>query len=409
MALTYLCTIYGNIRCGIICRELLEMTMIKEQKEMDIKKSALIWLSPLFFLAACSDNDDVNTKEEKMYISSIQKKEIYEIQQPAKSNVSRGLIVGHMNNSININEIEKGLMNLSVDHFSPKSFYMQEGQYLDKNIINQWLARKTEEGLGLNPAIENSTGNVLEDEKMNPLILSHVLEQNFINKKSGKIEGMSLAISLNEFYDIRVSDDKGLIYTGQVKVDNTDNDVNDVAEYGKKVAESIIKDLRKNATIPNVPIYLTLYQESNKNDIIPGVFLADTYIAEGKEKIDKWNAIDKKDYTFPSDALYSLDQDTYNQLLKFKEDIQQNFKHLNPKIIGKLRYENGKLADIKIEVHAPLINDTELIGLLQFIGTKLNTILFDYVPVSIRIIDQNQDIGIVLWDPKEKQIFATPI
>ncbi|CAM5474936.1 CamS family sex pheromone protein OS=Lysinibacillus sphaericus OX=1421 GN=LS41612_15985 PE=4 SV=1 [Lysinibacillus sphaericus] len=45
---------------------------------------------------------------------------------------------------------------------------------------------------------------------------------------------MSLAISLNEFYDIRVSDDKGLIYTGQVKVDNTDNDVNDVAEYGEK-------------------------------------------------------------------------------------------------------------------------------------------------------------------------------
>lgn len=375
---------------------------------MDIRKSALLLISPLFFLAACSDNEEDNNQE-KMYISSIQKKETYEIQQPAKLNVARGLIVSNMNNTLNINEIEKGLMNLSVNYFSPSSFYMQEGQYLDKNMIRQWLARKTEEGLGLNPPIENSTGNVLEDEKANPLILSHVLEQNYINKKSGKIEGIALAISLNEYYDIRVSDDKGLIYTDQVKVDNNNDDVNDVGNYGKKIAETIVKDIRKNEAMPNVPIYLTLYQESNKNDILPGIFLAETLIAESKDKIDKWTDIDKKDYTFPSDALYSLDQDTYNKLLSFKEEIQKNFKHLNPKAFGKLRYEDGKLADIKIEVHAPLINDTELIGLLQFISTKLNSILFDYVPVTIRIVDQKQDVGIVLWDPEEKQIFATPI
>jgi len=220
---------------------------------------------------------------------------------------------------------------------------------------------------------------------------------------------MALAISLNEYYDIRVSDEDGLIYTDQVKVDSNDDDVNDVEKYGKDIAEVIVNQLRNNATIPNVPIYLTLYQESNKNDIIPGVFLAETYIEEGKVRIDKWIDIDKKDYTFPSDALYSLDQDTYGKLLTFKEDIQKNFNHLNPKMLGKLRYENGKLADIKIEVQAPLINETELIGLLQFIGTKLNAILFDYVPVTIRVIDQKQDVGIVLWDPKEKQIFAKPI
>ena len=375
---------------------------------MVIRKNALFLLSPLLLLAGCSGDDDV-AKDEKMYISSFQKKEIYEIQQPAKTNISRGLIVSNMNNTLNINEIEKGLMSLSVEHFPPTSFYMEEGQYVDKKLINQWLERETEEGLGLNPAIKISTGNVLDDEKENPLILSHVLEQNYINKKSGNIEGMALAISLNEYYDIRVSDEDGLIYTDQVKVDSNDDDVNDVEKYGKDIAEVIVNQLRNNATIPNVPIYLTLYQESNKNDIIPGVFLAETYIEEGKVRIDKWIDIDKKDYTFPSDALYSLDQDTYGKLLTFKEDIQKNFNHLNPKMLGKLRYENGKLADIKIEVQAPLINDTELIALLQFIGTKLNGILFDYVPVTIRVIDQKQDVGIVLWDPKEKQIFAKPI
>jgi len=376
---------------------------------MKKRKRMLFLIAPILFLASCNSEVDGVTNKEKMYLSSIQKKEVYEIQQPANFNIARGLIIKNMNNALNINVIEKGLMDLSVNHFSTEKFYMQEGQYLNEKMIAQWLRRKSIEDIGLNPAIEKSTGDILEDEKRYPLILSHVLEHNFINKENNKIEGMSIAISLNEFYDIRVSDDKGLIYTGQVKVDQNDDDINDVENYGKKVAEKIVKDIRKNEKIPNVPIYLTLFQESNINDIIPGVFLAETIIPKGGDTIAKWSQLDKKLYTFPSDALYSLDQNVYNKLLMFKEDIQAGFKHLNPKILGKLRYEDGKLTDIQIEVNAPLINDTELIGLLQLTSTKLNTILFDYIPITVRIIDQQQDVGIVLWDPTEKQIFATPI
>ncbi len=220
---------------------------------------------------------------------------------------------------------------------------------------------------------------------------------------------MSIAISLNEYYDIRVTDDEGLIYTGQVKVDQNDDEVDDVKSFGKKVAEKIVKDIRENEKIPNVPIYLTLFQESNINDIIPGVFLAETSIPLGEASITKWAEIDKKFYIFPSEALYSLDQNMYTKLLLFKEDIQEGFKHVNLKIYGKLRYEEGKLTDIQIEVNAPLINEPELIGLLQLISTNLNRILIDYIPITVRIIDQQQDVGIVLWDPIEKQIFAKPI
>lgn len=376
---------------------------------MKKRKRMLFLIAPILFLASCNSEVDGVTNKEKMYLSSIQKKEVYEIQQPANFNIARGLIIKTMNNALNINAIEKGLMDLSVNHFSTEKFYMQEGQYLNEKMITQWLRRKSIEDIGLNPAIEKSTGDILEDEKRYPLILSHVLEHNFINKENNKIEGMSIAISLNEFYDIRVSDDKGLIYTGQVKVDQNDDDINDVENYGKKVAEKIVKDIRKNEKIPNVPIYLTLFQESNINDIIPGGFLAETIIPKGGDTIAKWSQLDKKLYTFPSDALYSLDQNMYNKLLMFKEDIQAGFKHLNPKILGKLRYEDGKLTDIQIEVNAPLINDSELIGLLQLTSSKLNTILFDYIPITVRIIDQQQDVGIVLWDPTEKQIFATPI
>ncbi|UZN00649.1 hypothetical protein OL548_14735 [Lysinibacillus sp. MHQ-1] len=68
--------------------------------------------------------------------------------------------------------------------------------------------------------------------------------------------------------------------------------------------------------------------------------------------------------------------------------------------------KKGKLTDIQIEVNAPLINEPELIGLLQLISTNLNRILIDYIPITVRIIDQQQDVGIVLWDPLEKTNFC---
>lgn len=378
---------------------------------MNKLKSMLFFITSVFFLVACSnDNDDQGVENN---ISLFQEKEIYEIKKTEKSN---DLALSYINNSINVKEIERGLMDLSVNHFPTNKFYMQDGQYLDKNIINQWLDRKSKEGLGLNPSIKNSTGDVLEDEKNNPKILSYVLEQNFVNKENGEVEGISLAISLNEFYDIRVTDDDGLIYTDRVKVDR-DNE-NYVKKYGKEIAETIIKDIRNNKEIPNVPINLTLYQESDKFAILPGVFLAETFIPEGKDRIDEWTDIDIKNYTFPSNQLYSLDKDTYDKLLIFKEDIQEGFQHLSPKIFGKLCYENGKLIDLKINISVPLINDAELIGLLQFTSDKVNNVLFyeeinkislSTIPITIRITDQKQDVGIIIWNPIEKEFYATPI
>ena len=51
---------------------------------------------------------------------------------------------------------------------------------------------------------------------------------------------------------------------------------------------------------------------------MPGIFLAETFIPKDADTITKWFDIDKKHYIFPSDALYSLDQNMYNKLLILK-------------------------------------------------------------------------------------------
>ena len=218
----------------------------------------IITITILVIVTACEKNEGVEN-DGVVNVLELNDKPTYKMKSPIKQGVARGLIVKNIDNRQDIDEIELTLLEFSKDHFSPEKLYFQEGQYLSEDIINSWLKRKskdTEEGL--NPPI-NNTGNPLEDEKSSPIILSHILEQNFVTE-NGDLKGISLGISLNEYYNIRVSDKKGLIYTDRVKVDQNDNEINDVKRNGKKMAEEIVKRIRMNNSIPDVPIYLTLYR-----------------------------------------------------------------------------------------------------------------------------------------------------
>lgn len=373
---------------------------------MNIKKGMVLLIPSLFLLFSCN-KDTINTKETSspQEKKTIQEEKIYHIKQPAKFNISRGLIVKNIDNPLNIQEIENGLMELSTKYFSTNKYYLQEGQYLDEKIINKWLERKSKNApYGLNPSIKNSkdTKDMLKNEKETPKILSHVLEQDFIDK-DGKIAGISLAISLNEYYQIRVIDDKGAIYTDEVKVDTNNNGVNDVKKYGKKITPNIIRDLKNSKDIPNVPIFITLYQESNQSSIIPGIFLAETYISEDEVKISKWNNINRKYYSFPSDSLYKLDKISSDILTDLKIDIQKYFMNLNPTVTGRLLYKNNELAKMNVEVNTLSISDTETIALLQFISSQLDTLALN-VPTTIHIFDNKKEVGIITWNPDTKKI-----
>ena len=51
---------------------------------MKRRQRMLFLVAPLLLLSACNSEMEGSTNNEKKYISSIQKKETYEIQQPAK-------------------------------------------------------------------------------------------------------------------------------------------------------------------------------------------------------------------------------------------------------------------------------------------------------------------------------------
>lgn len=357
----------------------------------------------LTMLVACDNKKDIE-QEQEISAPIVQGKEGYQTKLPVKFNVSRGALVKNVDNPLDTSELELELMELSMDHFSPKKYSFQEGQYLNEKIIYKWLERKSkEETKGLNPSIVD-TGNPLKDEKKSPKILSHILEQNYLNK-DGKIEGISLALSLKTYYYIKVTDSKGLVYTDKVKIDEDKDNINDVKESGKKIAEKVVKRIRDSKDIPDVPILLTLYQEEQRNSVIPGNFLTETYIPQGENNIKEWNNIDRKYYAFPSDDLETLDKSTSDSLTYFKEDIQKYFNNLKVVVNGRALYVNKDLNDVKIDIEAAGISSSESIALLQFTETQIHSrLLPEHVAITVRLMDQNKEKGIMIWDPSEKKI-----
>jgi len=356
-------------------------------------------------LAACSNDTGNGGTEETVPTTVIQNKEIYRIAEPVKVNIARGAIVNNVDNLVDIKELEMGLMDLSTDHFPTDNYLLQEGQYLDSATINSWIARKSDDKInGLNPALTD-TGDILKDEKKSPKVLSHVLEQDYVNSK-GKIQGISLAISLNKIYYIRATDNAGLVYTDEIKVDQTENGKNEVEEQGKNIAETILKRIRANSEIPDVPIFLTLYEETNKGNIVPGKFLASSYIDKNDNTIAKWNDINRKYIAFPSSTFESLDRSLSNVLSTLEEDIQTQFKSLNIIMTGKLLYEEDELSNITLDIEAPSITSSETTAMIEYVGGKIESqILPDYLPITVQLSGTNEESkAIMIWDPSEKEI-----
>ncbi|WP_113930019.1 CamS family sex pheromone protein [Bacillus sp. P14.5] len=65
---------------------------------------------------------------------------------------NRELITYQINNRVDMNEIETGLMSISEEYFPADEYIYQEGQYLEE--IRSWIRRESNDELGLNPPIE---------------------------------------------------------------------------------------------------------------------------------------------------------------------------------------------------------------------------------------------------------------
>ncbi len=107
-----------------------------------------------------------------------------------------GLTATDNDNSVDTRELERGLIKISQNQFSPNQYVFQEGQYLDTSTVTDWLSRKSKS----NPNGLNPVNNGKKDaNKRNPIYLEEIIEQDYLTGLGSKyqIGGMSLGLAMN--------------------------------------------------------------------------------------------------------------------------------------------------------------------------------------------------------------------
>lgn len=337
------------------------------------KRLAIMFFIFLLLLSACSpqfkeDEDQVidHSLEEGAPETAIiphhsLEEDNYRVVIDSNLSKARGVITNQIGNRLDIDELEEGLQRHSKSAFDPSTHYFQEGQYIEKDVLYDWLERKdsTEEGSqGLNPEI--GEGSKEEQEKENPKYLSHILEQNYLTKKGEdavELAGVSLGIAMKSVYRFQ-TEIGGPYHYEEISQE-------EMMKEAESIVAEVIQRVRQIEGLENVPLLIAVYREAPQNSLVPGNFVAKTLVPGDKASVDEWQTIDEEYVLFPSGYAEKTYPDISANIVDFESDISNYFPNY-VSVIGKGFYQNGELQKLTLEIPVAFYGKAELVGFTQY-------------------------------------------
>ncbi len=319
----------------------------------------------------------------------------YQMVIPFKPAAARGLAQRQVSSSLELEEVELGLMRHSTDTFNPEKFAYQEGQLLNAEDVSRLLARKDKSNEGLtplNPAYADGKAEVEDDKfvdanKKSPLYLASIVEQNYMTKEDSgyQVGGVSFALILNREYVFQAPD-YGPTYT--VKLDQKK-----VIAEGERMANELVSQLRKREDFKDLDINVALYMKSTQGSPTPGNYIKSAFVGTADQvKSGDWKAIDEKYYYFPSTSATSDVREDAQKFTLFSDRIADLFPDYSG-MIGKGFYQNGDLSRMEIDIPIQFYSRAELVGFTQHVVGLLEN-RWEYsrnVPVRINVTSLGGD------------------
>lgn len=330
---------------------------------------------------------------------------------PFEPSKARGQVVSNLNTRYDMNEMEMGLMRIAQESFSPDKYFFKEGQFLSSKKVKSWLERKytseqlkekdmkESENLGLNP-IDPGKGDIDKRNEENPLYLAHILEHNYMVRKSDDKVGLGgvvigLALNSTHYYQ---KEEFGTVFDTPIPNDKM------MAE-GKKIAQEVLNRLRKDEDLKDVPITIALYKQQEKNAVVPGNFVAYTEVGQGDTQISNWEKVNEKYYLFPSSEAEEEHRDDNKLFLNFKQDIEKYFPNFNG-VIGRAYYIDDQLQELKIDIPIQFYGKSEAVGFTQFVAGKVMELFPDYISVQVSISSVSGQEALIVRNANEKEPFV---
>lgn len=288
---------------------------------------------------------------------------------------TNGITASNNDNNVDNRSLEVGLLNISHDLFSTDKYVFQEGQVLTPRQVNIWLSRYSK---------HNKQGlNYKKSKKYSPIILNQIFEQDFLVKSgsSYKLGGISLGLALNSVdYYTKVKD--GPEYHVNIKK-------NQQLAYGKKVAYTLIKRLRKISALKHIPILIGLFQKNGRDSLIGGNYLAYSIVDTNSSKINGWKSVDYSSQVLPTigdtKPINSTDAASFSD---FKAAIQGYFPNISG-VIAKVHYQNKHLKQMNISITTQFYGYAQIESFSRLTLSVAKKYLPNNVPIEIRIESVN--------------------
>ncbi|MDR0139168.1 CamS family sex pheromone protein [Metabacillus idriensis] len=381
-------------------------------------------LAGCLFLSACApsfgDQEEIvrETEDESTEKAIIPKYNIsdsyYKMILPFKEGKARGLVAENINTRLDIDEFETGLMRVAQEEFAPDNHLYQEGQYLDELTVRSWLGRKLEgdklkeaqekakasketfKNEGLNP-IASTEGDFIQQNEKSPIYLAHMLEHNYLVRKGEntvELGGVVIGLALNSVHYYREA-------VGEPQREYV-IDPQKLEAEGKKMAEEVIKRVRTQKGLENVPVVIALYKQAPKSSIVPGSFIASTVVDGGSNQIGKWDSIDEEYVFFPSPQGTEDYREDANLFERFKQDIDEFFPNYTG-VIGKAFYKGEEMQELKIDIPMQFYGKSEVIAFTQFVTGKVVDYFPDYVSVEVNINSTSGQEALIVRKPGQEK------
>lgn len=358
-----------------------------------MKKIMPMVLASALLLAACTPDKEVDeevvqeqeTIETTIIPSNQLSANYYRTLVPYKESAARGAVVSNLYTKYDVSEVETSLMRLSQSIFDTEKYYFQEGQYIDRDTVYNWIGRYDEEKneFGLNPAAPADM-DPTQRAKEAPNYLAHIVEQNYLTKtEDGKVTlgGVSIGLALNSIY----------YYQREQYGDYFEEPINEekLLAEGKRIAEEVVKRLRATDGLGDVPIMVGLFKQESRNSIVPGTYMATAIAEKGAATIGDWTALNEQYVTFPMSSPEDIYRELNTSFQNFKQDIDSYFANYTS-VIGRAFYKDNVVQQLNIEVPIQFYSKSEIIGFTQY----LTGILYNEFPADLSIeVDINSING----------------
>ncbi|WP_077620430.1 CamS family sex pheromone protein [Bacillus sinesaloumensis] len=400
-----------------------------------MKNLFIIGLSVLLLLSGCAPRFDQETeviqdpdkKGEKAIIPRYNISDsYYKAVIPYKVGKARGMVAAGINNRLDIDEFETGLMRIAQDSFPANKYFFQEGQYLEKETVRDWLKRKRSPAqqdahetntakanktkkkelpnVGLNPVFDTADTDPEYETAMkeNPIYIATITEQNYLiknNEDKLEIGGVVIGIGMNSHHYYNLPAGMGG-YPRDVEISDAE-----IESEGKKAAEEIINRIRTEGeyeSIRNIPIVIALYRQEAVNSVAPGNFIMKAKVDANSSKIGKWETINEEYYFFPSSKAKENYREDSLMVQNFSDAIADFFPNFTA-VVGKGFYKNDELQELTLTIPMQFYGKAEVIGFTQYITGLIMEHFENYISLQVYIESDSGAESVIIRDAGESE------